>query len=296
MVSVIIPAYQSQNTLAECLRCLLVQTYSAFEVIVVDSDPSPQKHRVIAQTFPQVRYFYSPARLLPHAARNLGVARTSGPLLLFMDPDIYVPPTWVAGMVAAQQLQGGVTVSALVCHGKGWLDNGAHFCKFDMWLPGGPARQIEIGPTAGLLCQRQAFEEVGGFESDHMLADTLLSWAFGAAGIPLWFQPQLVAVHHHTSSWADILHERYVRGKEFGELRIAHEDWKAPQILRHSIISLIIPLRWLGLCWRGFRNAAAAGLAGRYLWTSPVAISGEAAWLAGETAAYIAALCGQRQP
>ncbi len=56
-VSVIIPVYQSQQTLAECLRCLRAQTYPAFDVIVVDSDPSPETHRFVTEQFPEMHYF-----------------------------------------------------------------------------------------------------------------------------------------------------------------------------------------------------------------------------------------------
>jgi GT2 family glycosyltransferase len=295
-LSIIIPAYQSQATLPECLRCLIAQTYRDSEIIVVDSDPDPTAHAFVPRQFPQVRYHYSAVRLLPHAARTTGARLARGTLLLFVDPDIYTPSDWVAGMVAAYDSHPGVIVSALKCYGNGWQDNGAHFCKFDSWLPGGEPRRIEIGPTAGLLCEKQIYETLGTFDSHYMVADTQLSWAFKAAGVPMWFLPQAVAAHHHTSHWGDILRERYARGREFGTLRVGQDGWGMGEVFRHSLISLIIPLRLVGLTWRGFRNAAAAGLAGSYVWHSPVAVSGEAAWLAGETTAYLKILTGGTNP
>ncbi len=228
--------------------------------------------------------------MLPHAARNLGIAQATGQLLAFIDPDIYVPANWLSNMVEGYCECGGVVVSALACYGNDWLDNGAHYCKFDSWLPGGPTRQIEIGPTAGMVCPRAAVEQVGGFDGDYMLGDTLISWAFARAGIPIWFLPAAIATHHHHSDWPSILQERFHRGREFGYLRVKHDGWRILQILRHSLISLIIPLRLVGLVWRSFKNAAQAHLTASYVWHSPVAISGEAAWLAGETAAYFNAL------
>ena len=61
-------------------------------------------------------------------------------------------------------------------------------------------------------------------------------------------------------------------------------------MLRHSIFSLVVPLRLAGLLRRGFLNAVAARQAGRFIWHSPAVVAGQAAWLAGETAAYAAAL------
>jgi GT2 family glycosyltransferase len=293
-VSILIPVYQSQHTLAECLDRIYAQTYPAFEVILMDSDPSPETHCFVEEQFPKTRYIYSPSRLLPHAASNKLLDVAGGQLLAFIDPDIYLPPGWLAEMVAVHSQRGGVIESAMSCYGTRWLDNGAHLCKFDNWLPGGPVRQIEIGPTAVMVCTRSAVERVGGFEGGYMLGDTVLSWAFTQAGIPIWFCPGIVGLlHHYHSDWPSIVQERFLRGKEFGYLRVKHEHWGRLQILRHSLISLIIPMRLVGLVWRAFKNAARARLALNFLWHSPVVVSGEAAWLAGETVVYISRLTRQ---
>jgi len=94
-VSVVLPAYRSEATVAGCLAALRRQTFADFDVVLVDSGPGGGTAAIVARDFPEVRCHVSPARLLPHAARNLGISLSSGELLLLSDPDTYARPDWI---------------------------------------------------------------------------------------------------------------------------------------------------------------------------------------------------------
>lgn len=153
--------------------------------------------------------------------------------------------------------------------------------------------QIDIGPTANLLCDRVAFEAVGGFKPNLMLSDTLISWAWTAAGIPLTFIPEAVVEHHHVGSWRDLLDERWQRGQEFGRLRIEYERWSTAR-LGWQVMVTLLPLRLIGLLRRGAANAWQAKQLSKYCLTLPVVAAGQWAWLLGELAAYLHYLRTQR--
>jgi glycosyltransferase involved in cell wall biosynthesis len=285
LVSIIIPAYQSDQTIAASLESICAQTYACCEIIVVDSSPEDSTGQIVRTKFPGVRYIHSPQRLMPHAARNKGVEIARGEMLIFTDPDIYAPRDWVATLFTAYQALGGVITGSLVCHGQNWIEMGMHLCKFDKWLPGGDLRPTDIAPTANLLCSRKDFEKVGGFNRFYMLSDTLISWAFTDAGIPIWFAPPAVVAHHHAGTWRQLLKERFMRGKEFAQLRVQKERYARLRIYFQMLISLV-PLRLFKIMARGAGNAWQAGLAVQFLRVSPVVLSGHAAWLAGEVAGY----------
>lgn len=285
-LSVIIPAYRSQATVARCLETLAAQTLrEAVETIVVDSSPDDATERIVRERFPRVRFERSSRRLLPHAARNRGAEMARADLLVFTDPDIYAWPDWLERMLAAHRETGGVIVGALACFGDRWLDRGIHLCKFSKWLPGGGIRAVDMSPTASMLISRRDFEAAGGFPGDELLGDVSLSWRLRDLGRELRFEPAAVVEHHHVQTLRDFLRERYRRGAMFGRLRstrLGAGHGTALFYLGASLLPVRLP-RILALvaghAWRG-------GQTGIYLTTFPLVLAGHAASLAGEATAY----------
>jgi amino acid adenylation domain-containing protein len=85
MISVIIPAYNSAQYLPEAIESVLSQTHSGCEIIVVDDGSTDQTHTICAK-YSTVKYVYQNNQGLP-AARNKGVAASSGKYLVFLDSD-----------------------------------------------------------------------------------------------------------------------------------------------------------------------------------------------------------------
>lgn len=289
--SVIIPAYESHHTIGGCISALQNQTFSEFEVLVIDSSPTSGVEEIVRSHSPGIRYERSLQRLLPHAARNYGTQLARSDLFVFTDPDVYAESKWLEEMVAAHRATGEVIVGAIACFGRKWLDVGVHLCKFDKWLPGGRPRLVDISPTANMLCHRKIYEEMGGFVEGIMLGDTEFSWRLSQHGHSMWFVPTAKVYHHHLTTWRNFLRERYQRGMEFAHLRMESGKWGRSKILRYALFSAL-PLRLLKIMGRGAVNSWRAGLLPQYLWTSPLALTGHGAWLAGETEAYRDRLLG----
>ena len=88
-VSVIIPVFNAEKYLDECLRSVLSQTYKALEVILIDDgslDGSGSLCDRWAETDSRVRVIHQ-ANLGVSAARNAGIDKASGEWLLFVDSD-----------------------------------------------------------------------------------------------------------------------------------------------------------------------------------------------------------------
>jgi CRISPR system Cascade subunit CasB len=88
--SVIVPAYQVQAYLHECLESVLSQSYADLEVIAVD-DRSPDGCGEIIDEFaardPRVRAVRLAENAGPGPARNAGLERAIGDYVLFLDAD-----------------------------------------------------------------------------------------------------------------------------------------------------------------------------------------------------------------
>jgi mycofactocin glycosyltransferase len=279
-LSIVIPAYRSERTIAASLEGFAAQEATT-EIVVVDSAPGGAS-AVIARSIEGVLAVASETRLLPHAARNVGARAATGELLLFTDPDIYPEPGAVDALVSSWLDEGGATVATLACHGAGYVERGAHLVKFDLWLAGSEARTLDVAPTAGLLCTRAAWETVGGFPDDLMLGDTVFTWALRDAGIELRLVPGAVFRHDDAPTFRDLLAERYARGREFAGLR--HRGRRRGATTAWDVAVTVTLLRPARVAWRSVRHAWRAGLRRDAVLTLPVVVAGHLAWFAGELA------------
>ena len=86
-VSIIIPAYNAENTIAETINSVLQQTFVDFELIIVNDGSTDDTEKVI-QTIndSRIKYFYQ-KNIGQCAASNLGIAKSTGDFIKFLDAD-----------------------------------------------------------------------------------------------------------------------------------------------------------------------------------------------------------------
>ncbi len=92
MVSVIIPVYNTEGFLVECLDSVRNQSYNDFEVICIDDGSLDSSVKIISQYVQNDSRFKLVSK--PHSnagdARNLGVKHSCGEFILFLDSDDYI--------------------------------------------------------------------------------------------------------------------------------------------------------------------------------------------------------------
>lgn len=88
LVSVIIPVYNSSDTLRKTLESAIRQTYSNFEIIVVD-DGSTDNHYSIVQDIhdSRITYFKLEEHTNANVARNHGITKSKGLYVAMLDAD-----------------------------------------------------------------------------------------------------------------------------------------------------------------------------------------------------------------
>lgn len=95
LVSVVVPAYNAQDTIADCLRSLAAQEGARqLQVIVVDSSQD-RTAEIVAEQFPWVELLRHARRQDPGRARNQGLAAAKGAVVAFIDADCRAHPRWV---------------------------------------------------------------------------------------------------------------------------------------------------------------------------------------------------------
>jgi len=98
-ISVIIPAFNSGEFIAETLKSVRDQTFPIYEIIVVDDGSTDNTADVVA-TWPEVNYRYQPNSGTVKAVNN-GVSAATGDLLAFLDhDDLWLPDKLEKQMIA----------------------------------------------------------------------------------------------------------------------------------------------------------------------------------------------------
>lgn len=92
-ISVIIPVYNVEKYLEQCLDSICNQTYKNLEIICIDdcsTDSSPEILKQYSQKDDRILVIKQPQNKGQSAARNLGIDRASGEWLTFVDSDDWV--------------------------------------------------------------------------------------------------------------------------------------------------------------------------------------------------------------
>ncbi|QNN52686.1 glycosyltransferase family 2 protein [Nocardioides mesophilus] len=115
-LSVVVPAYQVEEYLGDCLDSILAQTFTDLEVVVVD-DGSTDRTGEIADRYARRHRRLRVVRQANGglgAARNVGVGHCTGRLLAFVDSDDVLPSDAYEVMVAALDRTGSDLVVGAV--------------------------------------------------------------------------------------------------------------------------------------------------------------------------------------
>lgn len=110
-ISVIVPVYRAENFLRKCTESILSQTFSDFELLLIE-DGSPDQSGAlcdeIAAEDARVRVFHKVNGGVS-SARNLGMKEAQGEYLAFADSDDWLPPDALSLLYNALQTAGADT-------------------------------------------------------------------------------------------------------------------------------------------------------------------------------------------
>jgi glycosyltransferase involved in cell wall biosynthesis len=180
-VGVVIPSYNSGAYLLECLQSVVGQSFADWEAIVVDDastqdDPHESVQRIADS---RVRLVRHDANRGLAAARNTGIRATEAPLVLVLDSDDQLDPSFL-----------DATIEALESHQVdcAFADYRLFGGSDEIWRHEGPYTfpsllMRQTIPGAGVLLRREVWENVGGYDEAAALRGGNEDWAFWIAAI-----------------------------------------------------------------------------------------------------------------
>lgn len=107
-VSVIIPVYNIEQHLCQCLDSVAGQTLTDMEIICVDDGSTDKSPEILADYAGKDSRFQivTQSNGGPGVARNTGLARATGEYLIFLDSDDWFEPDFLARMVERAETTG----------------------------------------------------------------------------------------------------------------------------------------------------------------------------------------------
>jgi len=172
LVSIIMPAYNAEKYIAASIESVLAQTYSAWELTVVD-DGSTDRTATVVQEFvrrdPRIKYVFQENGRLGKA-RNTGVRNSTGPLVAFLDSDdLWMPTKLEAQTRAMAENNADVVYSKSYVFRDESIYNETETLKSPAGKFSGPdffdflVCQNQI-PVLTVLLKRSALDRIGLFE------------------------------------------------------------------------------------------------------------------------------------
>lgn len=205
-VSVVIPALSEGQNLVDTVQAVHENSGDpAPEIVVVDdgsADGAPERVAGLYAGDDRVRVIRGPGEGIARA-RNAGAAVARGEAIVFLDGHCYVPPGWLAPLVAPladpQVAMTGPAFRSIrqpevAACGVTWADPGLG----NVWLPCGAAGPVPFHIGACQAVRADRFAEAGGFDPG------MTRW--GSEDIELCLRFWLLGLQVHGAPQSEVYH------------------------------------------------------------------------------------------
>ncbi len=214
-VSVVIPAFNAQQTIVHAIQAVLAQTYPGdIEVIVVD-DGSTDRTAEIVQSFREVKYVRQD-NAGPASARNKGSSVGRGQFIFFTDSDCIAHRNWI------EKILKGFTDDqiSVVCGSYGIANPQSMLARLihreilyrhQFLMPRFP----KAFGSYNFCVRRSVFAEAGGFDETYRRAsgeDNDLSYRILKKGGRIYFAKDALVDHYHPTAIRKYLKEQFRHG------------------------------------------------------------------------------------
>jgi GT2 family glycosyltransferase len=217
-VSIIIPNYNGQKYLGECIDSLQRIDFprEQYEVIVVDNASSDNSVEFISSTYPDVILITAEENLGFASGCNLGIKNSSGKYIVLLNNDTVVDINWLKELVAVADNDKDVVItgskllfklkpneiqnamSFLTTRGDGG-DIGSHQLDEGQY---DTTREVMAVCGASMLIKRTLIEDIGAFDEDFFAyyEDMDLCYRARLYGKKIVFAAKSIVYHVHSAT------------------------------------------------------------------------------------------------
>ncbi|EPR69036.1 glycosyltransferase [Cyclobacterium qasimii] len=277
--SVIIPVYNRPEELQNLLESLCLQTFSDFEVVVIEDGSEHPSEAIVRGFYDRINVNYHFQENTGQGfARNKGIELAKGDYFVFFDSDCVIPADYFKILNAVLETK------KLDAHG-GPDDAGESFSPWQKAMnfsmtsfltTGGirgkmknPAKYQARGYNMGF--SREVYQRVGGFIHPNMAEDIELSIRIKKAGFRLELVSEAFVYHHRKNDFLSFIRQSHQFGRNRVFITKFHKD--ALKLVHLLPVVFLIGLLLLPFALFIYAPLGAAIAVGYFLWTVAVLLS-----------------------
>lgn len=206
MISVVIPLYNKEQSIASTLQTVLRQIYQDFEIVIVNDGSTDRSVEEVKRVVdPRIRLIHQ-SNAGVSAARNRGIEEAKGEYIAFLDADDEWKPNYLKTQYELTQKYPECSIFACNYEFKDTQEKVTPTVIRKLPLKGEDgilSNYFEVAScshpplwTSAVMVKKNAIQSIGGFPVDVKSGEDLLTWAKLAVNEKIAFSKQTLAVYH----------------------------------------------------------------------------------------------------
>lgn len=199
-ISVIVPVYNGEKIITECIQSLLNLDYpkEKLEIIIVDNNSNDNTKNII-KNYP-VKYLFE-RKSGSYNARNMGIKNSNGEILAFTDSDCIADKNWIKYLIRNfnDPRTGGVGGNVIAFQPESIVEK--YQSKTALIQENFVKEKPPYIVTANAAYPRDALIKIGLFDGSlYSGGDADIGWRLHWAGYEIKYEPNAVVYHKHRST------------------------------------------------------------------------------------------------
>ena len=224
------PHLNGKHHLDDCFQSLQQQTFTDFEVLLVDNGSTDGTQEFVAQNYPEVKLIQLPENKGFTGACNAGWYASQGDIIILLNNDTEADPNWLSEIAAAFERHpqaGSIASKMLLFDQRGTFHTAGDFYRID-GIPGnrgvwqkdiGQFEREEIVFSAcggSSAYRRNMLAQLGFLDDDYFFSceDVDMGWRANLAGYEVWYVPTAV-IYHKLKATGGAVTGSYYDGRNF---------------------------------------------------------------------------------
>jgi glycosyltransferase involved in cell wall biosynthesis len=218
LVSIIIPTYDRPKLLFLTLESIKAQTFSDYEVVVVDDGTPNEESKMVCDQYPNVKYIKIENSGGPAKPRNIGISRAKGHYIALIDDDDLWLPLKLAKQVEILEKNPDYGLVHSPCR---VMDKDGNISEVIIGKPGSPSvkhgnvTMSMIGNwtlmTSTVMVRREVIEKVGLFNEEMPPAgEDVEFWVRCSFYTSFFYQDEPLVHYRQHESTSKLYNKKYI--------------------------------------------------------------------------------------